>query len=54
MMVSINSMRVMEILSHTTNRIAEGEVMQLMNIGAAETSEQDYFRDHTTQDRHSV
>ena len=43
MMVSINSMRVMEILSHTTNTIAEGEVMQLMNIGAAETSEQDYF-----------
>ena len=43
MMVSINSMRVMEILSRTTNTIAEGEVMQLMNIGVAETSEQDYF-----------
>lgn len=43
MMVSINSMRVMEILSQTTNTIAEGEVMQLMNIGVAETSEQDYF-----------
>ena len=43
MMVSISSMRVMEILSHTTNTIAEGEVMQLMNIGVAETSEQSYF-----------
>jgi len=43
MMVSISSMRVMEILSHTTNTIAEGEVMQLMNVGVAETSEQQYF-----------
>jgi octaprenyl-diphosphate synthase len=43
MMVSINSMRVMEILSRTTNTIAEGEVMQLMNIGVTETSEQHYF-----------
>jgi octaprenyl-diphosphate synthase len=43
MMVSINSMRVMEILSHTTNTIAEGEVMQLMNIGVADTTEQAYF-----------
>ena len=43
MMVDVGSMRVMEILSQTTNQIAEGEVMQLLNIGAAETSEAQYF-----------
>ena len=43
MMVEVGSMRVMEILSKTTNQIAEGEVMQLLNIGAAETSEKQYF-----------
>ncbi len=43
MMVDVGSMRVMEILSSTTNQIAEGEVMQLLNIGAAETTEAQYF-----------
>lgn len=43
MMVDVGSMRVMEILSQTTNQIAEGEVMQLLNIGAAETTEEQYF-----------
>lgn len=43
MMVEIGSMRVMEILSQTTNKIAEGEVMQLLNIGSANTTEQQYF-----------
>ncbi len=43
MMVKVNSMRVMEILSHTTNQIAEGEVMQLINCGSAETTEQQYM-----------
>lgn len=43
MMVDVGSMRVMEILSKTTNQIAEGEVMQLLNIGAAETTEEQYF-----------
>lgn len=43
MMVDVGSMRVMEILSKTTNQIAEGEVMQLLNIGAAETTEAQYF-----------
>lgn len=43
MMVEIGDMRVMDILSHTTNQIAEGEVMQLLNCGAADTSEQQYF-----------
>ena len=43
MMVDVGSMRVMEILSRTTNQIAEGEVMQLINCGSAETSEQQYM-----------
>ncbi len=32
MMVEIGSLEVMDILARTTNRIAEGEVMQLMNV----------------------
>lgn len=43
MMVDVGSMRVMEILSRTTNQIAEGEVMQLINCGSAETTEQQYM-----------
>ena len=43
MMVEIGSMWVMEILSRTTNQIAEGEVMQLINSGSAETTEQQYM-----------
>lgn len=43
MMVEVGSMRVMEILSRTTNQIAEGEVMQLINCGSADTSEQQYM-----------
>ena len=43
MMVEVGSMRVMEILSRTTNQIAEGEVMQLINCGVADTTEQQYM-----------
>jgi len=42
MMVSIGSMRVMEILSHTTNVIAEGEVLQLLNCHDPDTTEKRY------------
>lgn len=42
MMVDVNSMRVMEILAQTTNVIAEGEVMQLLNVHDAETTESRY------------
>jgi octaprenyl-diphosphate synthase len=42
MMVSIGSMRVMEILSTTTNVIAEGEVLQLLNCHDPDTSEERY------------
>ncbi len=42
MMVEVGLLRVMEILSHATNRIAEGEVLQLLNCGDPETTEQRY------------
>ena len=42
MMVEANNMRVMDILSHTTNNIAEGEVMQLLNVHEPDISEQQY------------
>ena len=42
-MVKINDMRVMEILADTTNMIAEGEVLQLMNSHNAGISEDDYY-----------
>lgn len=42
MMVDVNMMRVMEILSHATNRIAEGEVLQLLNCNDPDTSETQY------------
>ncbi len=43
MMVDIDDMRVMQVLATTTNVIAEGEVMQLMNVHDAEISEQTYM-----------
>jgi Geranylgeranyl pyrophosphate synthase len=43
MMVNVGSMRVMEILSHTTNTIAEGEMMQLINCHKADTTEERYL-----------
>ncbi len=43
MMVDIDNMRVMDILSHATNRIAEGEVLQLLNCHDPDTDEQKYL-----------
>ena len=43
MMVDMDDMRVMKILATTTNVIAEGEVMQLMNVHDAETTEEKYL-----------
>ncbi len=43
MMVSVKSMRVMEILAQATNTIAEGEVKQLLNIHNTETTEEVYL-----------
>jgi octaprenyl-diphosphate synthase len=43
MMVEVGSMRIMDILSHVTNTIAEGEVMQLLNCRDADTTEARYM-----------
>jgi octaprenyl-diphosphate synthase len=42
MMVEVQEPRVMAILAQATNRIAEGEVLQLMNMGDAEVDERRY------------
>jgi octaprenyl-diphosphate synthase len=43
MMSAMGSQRVMEIMSEATNVIAEGEVLQLMNAGDPDTTEQRYL-----------
>jgi octaprenyl-diphosphate synthase len=43
MMVDVENMRVMDILSHATNRIAEGEVLQLLNCNDPDTTEGRYM-----------
>lgn len=43
MMVDVGSMRVMNILAHATNTIAEGEVLQLLNCHDADTTETRYM-----------
>ncbi len=43
MMVRVNSMQVMDVMAETTNAIAEGEVLQLLNAHVAETSEAVYL-----------
>jgi octaprenyl-diphosphate synthase len=44
MMVTLDSLRVMEVLANATNTIAEGEVLQLMNAHDPETTEERYFQ----------
>jgi octaprenyl-diphosphate synthase len=44
MMVDVDSMRIMRILADATNRIAEGEVLQLMNIHDPTVDEARYLR----------
>lgn len=44
MMVEVQQMRVMEILAETTNVIAEGEVLQLLNCNDPDTTEDRYFQ----------
>jgi len=44
MMVSVNRMRVLDVLANATNVIAEGEVLQLMNMHDADLSVADYLR----------
>ncbi|SNR64634.1 octaprenyl-diphosphate synthase [Methylobacillus rhizosphaerae] len=44
MMVNVKNMRVMEVLSEATNTIAEGEVLQLLNVHDADISDDAYLR----------
>ena len=44
MMVSVQSMRVMEILADATNVIAEGEVLQLLNVHDPDVTEARYMQ----------
>jgi len=44
MMLDAGSMRVMEVLAEATNVIAEGEVLQLMNMHDASLDEESYLR----------
>jgi octaprenyl-diphosphate synthase len=44
MMVEVGRMRVLEVLSDATNVIAEGEVLQLMNMHDADLAIDDYLR----------
>ncbi|MGZ8215925.1 octaprenyl diphosphate synthase [Methylomagnum sp.] len=43
LMVSVQKLRIMEILSRTTTAIAEGEVLQLLNCNNPATTEQKYL-----------
>ena len=44
MMVSVNRMRVLEVLADATNVIAEGEVLQLMNMHDPDIAVEQYLR----------
>jgi octaprenyl-diphosphate synthase len=44
MMVSVNRMRVLEVLADATNVIAEGEVLQLMNMHDPDLAVEDYLQ----------
>ncbi|HEY8118473.1 MAG TPA: polyprenyl synthetase family protein [Methylophilaceae bacterium] len=44
MMVSVQNMRVMEVLAEATNIIAEGEVLQLLNIHDADVTDEAYLK----------
>ncbi len=43
MMVSLESMRIMDVMAGATNKIAEGEVLQLLNANDPDTTEERYF-----------
>jgi len=44
MMVQVQEMRIMQVIADATNVIAEGEVLQLMNMHNADLSEADYLQ----------
>ncbi len=44
MMTSLGSLRVLEVMSEAVNVIAEGEVLQLMNVNDPDITEENYMR----------
>lgn len=44
LMVQLQDLRIMDIMADTTNVIAEGEVMQLVNCGDPDTTEERYYQ----------
>lgn len=44
MMVDLDDMRIMQVLADATNKISEGEVLQLMNCNDPETTEASYMQ----------
>lgn len=44
MMVEVDNMKVLNILANTTNEVAAGEVLQLMNINDPKVSEDSYYQ----------
>ena len=43
LMVASNNLRILEVMAEATNIIAEGEVLQLMNIGNIDVTEEEYL-----------
>lgn len=43
MMVEANSLRLLKVMADSTNKISEGEVLQLLNIGRSDLTESEYF-----------
>ncbi len=43
LMVSVDSLKILQVMANATNIIAEGEVMQLMNIGNIAITEEEYL-----------
>jgi octaprenyl-diphosphate synthase len=44
MMVGLQNMKIMAVLANATNTIAEGEVLQLLNLGCSGVNESSYFQ----------
>ncbi len=44
MMTSLGSLKVLEVMSEAVNVIAEGEVLQLMNVNDPDITEENYMR----------
>ena len=43
-LTSLGNLRILDIVSRTTERLSEGELFQMMNIGNMEMTEEDYIR----------